>query len=470
MSLYAQTELGRALRLPEVRGVSDYRRIVPVSRYDLYQPYIERVLARNEAGVLTAERLAYVARSSGTTQGTKYVAYPPQLIAAFKRFEMRFAMHYMRESGNFALLDSEILITAGSPVCDVLPSGITVGYASGIMTLLAPRLARDVVRPTRDILEMGDWEAKVDATVRQAMALDIRLVTGIPLWAVAVLERLLAYARECGRDAPNARALWPNLAVYYWSGTSIGVHRARLRELLGPGVDFQEIYSATESPVAYQSSRDAPGLLVDIESSFLEFQPEGSPLDAPRIGVEDIEIGVRYRILMTTYGGLFAYALGDVVRFVSRSPLLLEVCGREREEMNIAGEKLGTAELREALERARVEVPCLMNNFFVTQADRAAPAKPTYHFYVDFERAPASVDAFLASVDRAMRSANGVYEGVRTGDDPMIGAPILTSLPTGTLQRYVHGTRAFGQSKFVQVYPERRGADEVLAALAGLAG
>jgi hypothetical protein len=462
VNLYADTELGRALRLEQVRTIEDYRRLVPVSTYEAYRPFTERVIATNAPGILTKDRLEYMAQTSGTTQGTKYVAYPKELIAAFKRFELAFALRYMRKARNFTLLDSEILITAGSPVCHVHPNGLTVGYASGIMTRLAPRIAKDVVRPTREVLEIADWQAKVDATVRQALPLDIRLMTGIPLWAVPVLERLLEYARSQGRDAPHAKALWPNLAVYYWSGTAIGVHEARLRELLGPGVHFQEVYSATESPIAYQSELEPSGLLVDIENTFLEFQPVGSPLDGPRIGVDEVEVGVRYRILLTTYGGLFAYALGDAVEFISKTPLLLKVCGREREELNLGGEKVGASELRLAMDRAAASSGYPVRNFFVTPAAE----KVGYQCYVEFERTPDDLVAFTAALDAALRAQNSNYAGLRSGDPARLEAPVVTLIPSGAVERYVQGTRAFGQSKFVHVYPDRRAAEEVFAAIA----
>jgi hypothetical protein len=62
-----------------------------------------------------------------------------------------------------------------------------------------------------------------------------------------------------------------------------------------------------------------------------------------------VEPGVDYAVLLTTPAGLWRYALGDIVRFVSVDPPRLVVCGRTKLHLDAYGERLGDRELTEAM-------------------------------------------------------------------------------------------------------------------------
>jgi hypothetical protein len=459
LSLYAPTELGAALQLGAVSGPDDFRDRVPVTEEPFYRPIFERVLAENPPDAVTAGRLQYVARTSGTTQASKLIPYTPALIAAFKRFETKLAMLTMRDLGNYGLLGGNLLITAGSPVVEERPHGLTVGYASGIMTRLAPAMAKEIVRPTRDIQVLDSWEEKIPATVRQAIPLDVRVMTGIPVFVIPILERLLKEAAALGRPAADAHHVWKNLGVYYWSGSPIALYEERLRQLFGAGVKFREIYAAAEAPLAYQHRDGQNGLALDVENTYFEFQPEGSDLDAPRLRVHEVAPGVRYRILITTLGGLCAYRLGDVVEFVETAPPLIRFVGREQEEINLGFEKLPLHQVRSSLEAVRAAFGLTIRNFFLCPAPGE---KTAYHWYIEFEQPPADPAAFAAALDARLQADHRLYANMRH-DDFILGAPFVEALPVGTIERYVLETRQFGQGKFVHLYNQREVPMQILA-------
>ncbi|HEY9723439.1 MAG TPA: GH3 auxin-responsive promoter family protein [Oscillatoriaceae cyanobacterium] len=460
LRLYRDTELGRTLDLATIDGPAAFARRVPVTDEAFYAPFHERVRETNAAGVATPRALRYMARTSGTTRVSKYLPYPEELIRAFKTFETRVTLHAMRDLGRYDLLDGQLLITSSAPSYERTAEGLTIGSSSGIMTLLAPAFARTLVRPTPDVLALTDWQAKIEATARQALPLDIRVMTGIPLFVVPILERLLALAAEAGRPAANARELWPNLTVYYWSGASIALYEARLRALFGPGVHFREIYSATEAPIAYQHRDGEPGLLVNLEHAYFEFQEAEAPADAPRLGVADVRVGVPYRVLVTTLGGLFAYRLGDVVEFVSTAPLCLRVLGREVEELNLASEKMPRRVLEAALADAAQACAVSVRDYFIAPpADtRAVPA---YHWYLELSE-PADLTGLGRALDEALRSRHNYYRAIRA-DNAVLGPCVAHALPPGTLDAYVLDTRPFGQGKPVKLYGDRTLPDRILA-------
>ena len=464
LRLYAPTELGRALGLSAIAGPARFRERVGVTEEPFYRPFYERVLAENPPDVVTPGRLTYMARTSGTTSASKHIPYTEAMIASFKRFETKTALHTMRDLGNYSLLGANILITSGSPKCDVTPQGLTIGFGSGIMTALAPAMAKELVRPTRPVLELSDWQAKIEGTVKEALPLDIRVMTGVPVFVIAILERLLAYAAEQGRPAPNVQALWPNLAVYYWSGSAITLYESRLRELFGPDVRFRELYACTEAGIAYQYRDGEPGLLLDLENTYFEFQPSDAPLDAPRLGVHEVEAGVPYRMLITTLGGLFAYRLSDVVEFVRADMPLIRILGREKEEISLGFEKLQFHQMRQALDAALAAHGASVYNFFVCPTAGEVLA---YQWYVEFERAPADLAAFVSTIDAYLIETHKVYANMR-GHDAILGAPVATALPAGTIERYVLATRQFGQGKFLHLYNKRDVPEQILSHRAGV--
>lgn len=462
IAMYKDTEVGRALKLGEVHSADDFRRLVPVTTEDFYQPYNDRVLATNAPGIVGPERLEYLCKTSGTSQIKKYVPYPKPLIAAFKRFETKVTMHYMHETGNYTLLSSNILITASRPKFERTPEGLTIGYPSGVMTLLAPKLAASLVRPTRPVLEIPEWEPKIEATVREAFPLDIRVMTGIPVFVIPILERLLAYAAEQGKPVQTVRELWPNLAVYLWSGSAITLYEPRLRELFGPEVHFREFYASTEAPVAYQHRVGQPGLLVDVENCYFEFQRPDAPLESPRLGLHEVEPGVPYGIYLTTLGGLFAYKLGDLVEFLPGELPLMRVLGREKEEISLGFEKIQFPLIRRVLDRACQAHGVSVNNFFVGPLGRPEEEKTAYHWCIEFNGPAPDLASFARALDEGLIGENHVYAGMRA-ENAILDPVVVTALPVGTIERFVLNTRQFGQGKFLHLYNQPQVPEQVLS-------
>lgn len=458
---YRTTELGRSLGLDAIDGPEAFRAQVPVTDETLYQPFCQRALDENPPNLLTRGKLEYMARSSGTTTVRKLVAFTWPLIKAYKRYEMRLAMHTMRELNRYDFLDANLLITAGSPEVETTPSGVTIGYGTGIMTKLAPAIAQEVVRPTRDILCMADWQAKMEATVRQALPLDIRAMTGVPLFALQIVERLMEVARDEGRPACTVKELWPRLAVYYWSGSPITMYEARLREVFGPDVPFRELYTCTESPLGYQYRLGEPGVLLDLENTYFEFQPADAPLDAPRIGLHEVQVGVPYRTLITTWGGLFAYRLGDRVEFLSVDPPLVRVGVREKDEISLGYEHIQLEVVRQALDGAAGQTGAAVRNFFLGPADTGSGERMAYHWYVEFDTPPQDLEAFRRALDQGLIEGHPFYKGMRE-NDVVLMPPRLTTLPPGSLDRYVLDTRQFGQGKFLHLYSKREAVEAIL--------
>lgn len=460
---YRSTDIGRAMGIADVRSVEAFRREVPVRTGEDYRVHWSRVLDENPAGFLHPKPLRYVAVSSGTTGVQKPVPVPDDSLAAYRRFTNHLFFHAFRELGRYDVFDGHVLVAAGPAVKEVAKSGVLVGFGSGIASVESPRFARAIVKPSFEIQAIRDRNEKLAAIAKEAATLDVRACSGMPNAALAMFEHLIADAKRRGLDASTMRELHPNLALYGYSGMPIDGYRDRIRALLGDGVPMLEVYSSTESPVAYQYRLGEPGLLVDLSVVVLELVPTDSP-DAPRIGLADAEPGREYHAVITSFGGMFAYALGDRIRVLSKTPTLIAFSRRSADELNFAGEKLPLATFREAVSATLAESGRSLGPFVVMPADRSPGEPIRYELVLELEDPP---DDLARRIDARLVAAQFNYRSLRA-DDGSLGSIVVTCVPRGTLERSLHAEKTFGHAKLPPVVADRSVAPGIRAAAAAL--
>ena len=459
LTRYRGTELGRRLQLARFASPETYAAGLPVTAPADYRELWDRARAENPAGLVHPRRLRFMAGSSGTVDAARFIPVPDELLAAYRRFTNDAMFHAFQLLGDHSLLDGNVLITAAAPVMERTASGITIGGSSGLATLEASRLARQVFRPTPEILALTDWQEKIDRTVEQAFDLDVRALTGIPICVVPLLERLLAEAERRGRPAASAADVWPNLRLYLFSGSPLALHGDRLRQLLGDRPVTYEVYSSTEAPFAFQHRAGSPDLLLGLETCYFELQPAASDVDHPRLPIHEARVGQTYRLLPTTPGGLFAYRIGDLVEITGIEPYLVRFAGREREEVKVGTGCISAADVTATVAAAAGETGALVGQFFVCPSAEGAN---TLEWHVELLRAPADAAAFASALDRGLSDRNRHVAYARR-DGALLTDPRVIELPAGTIDAYVRGRKQFGQAKFLHIYGSREVPDQVLA-------
>jgi hypothetical protein len=161
--------------------------------------------------------------------------------------------------------------------------------------------------------------------------------------------------------------LWPRLSVIScWTDGPSAAFLPLLEELF-PGVRIvPKGLFATEGVVSV--SLGAAGRRpAAITSHFLEFVDDDG---SPRI-VDELEVGARYRPLLTTSGGLYRYRLGDIVEvteLVEHTPCLRFI-GRDDHRSDLVGEKLDERIVAQALRAAGFHRPAVL----VPDADARPP-------------------------------------------------------------------------------------------------
>jgi hypothetical protein len=210
------------------------------------------------------------------------------------------------------------------------------------------------------------------------------------------------------------------------------------------------MYLCTEASIAFQPAAE-PGMMPMVEDLFLEFVPEEEwEADAPpRMTLAEVEQDVRYVVLVTTPAGLYAYAPGDVVRFVSTNPPRMLVEGRYGNVLNLAAEKLDGIQAVQAVERAGLQWESL-------SVCPAAGGAIGHEWVIEFGGAvPANA---AERIDSALRRINPLYAHMREGG-LLMEAPIVTPVPAGTFAEALR--RRPGQGKILRIYRDRAVRDEL---------
>ena len=264
-------------------------------------------------------------------------------------------------------------------------------------------------------------------------------------------------ARQNKRELSNILDIWPNLKFYSFSGSSVTPYEKNLRNFLGDKIPFLEIYSATESPIAYQYETNRPGeLYLDLESCFFLFQKEGSNKDSRRFNISELEIGSRYRLLITTYGGLINYELGDIIEVTSMKPLLIKIIGREKEEANIAGtERLSLATIREHLKWVFNKHGLSIDQFFLSSYTEDN-GKTGYLW--TFETQDSIADQVIEDLDTNLMKLNSGYKASRDSNVRLLPPKVVT-IPVDSIRQYILEHKSFGQGKFLTVHNDNKDVD-----------
>jgi hypothetical protein len=160
--------------------------------------------------------------------------------------------------------------------------------------------------------------------------------------------------------------------------------------------------------------------------------------------------------VLTTCAGLWSYVMGDVVRFVERSPLRLIIAGRTSYMLSSFGEHL-TGELVETCVLAAADAIGAQVNEFSVGTVFAEPVggELGHHVYVvEFGEEiadQARIAAFTDAVDRTLAQRNEDYEERRVIARG-VGAPVVHAVPPGTFAQWMKSLgKLGGQNKVPRV-------------------
>ncbi|HYK76660.1 MAG TPA: GH3 auxin-responsive promoter family protein [Daejeonella sp.] len=450
------TAFGRDHHFENIHSYEDFKKQVPIRDYEELRPYIDRVV-QGEKNVLWPGKPLYLAKTSGTTSGAKYIPISKESMPEHIKAARNALLCYIHETGRADFVDGKMMFLQGSPVLEQ-KAGISTGRLSGIVAHHVPQYLQKNRMPSYAVNCIDDWEEKVEAIVDETSHSDLRLIGGIPPWVQMYFDRLIV------KTGFKIKDIFPNLNLFVYGGVNFEPYRSRLEESIGKKIDSIETYPASEGFIAFQDSQKEQGLLLLVDAGiFYEFIPteEYFKENPNRVSLQDVEIGKNYALILNTNAGLWGYSIGDTVKFISKNPYRIQVTGRIKHYISAFGEHVIGEEVEQALLSVAREEGLEITEFTVApQVNPPDGSLPYHEWFIEFVQVPANLDQFREKVDAALQKKNSYYFDLIEGK---ILQPLhIRPLKPGTFINYMRSQgKLGGQNKVPRLANDRKIADEL---------
>lgn len=376
LSANAETNFGRQFGFSSITSIDGFRQSVPTAGYESFRPWIDQI-ASGRPNVLTRERVLLLEPTSGSVGGRNLIPYTATLRRQFRNgidawiadlFQHRPALLRGRSYWSVSPATDQQKRTEG---------GLRIGFDDDTEYLGAA--ARFAARRVLAVQSSDMQGVNVEFTLRETLlhllaAPDLTLIS---VWSPTFLISLLQHLDESrhwlrenldrcipgyhrsiiadvlsshGSITEKVAKLWPELRlVSCWcDGPSNGFADELQRMLEGIEIQPKGLLS-TEAFISLPMF-DQAGSALSLRSHFFEFEPVDQPSSCTLLAHE-LKPRQRYRVIVTTAGGLYRYQTGDVVSvegFRHQCPLIRFV-GREGNISDLVGEKLSDAFVSVAL-------------------------------------------------------------------------------------------------------------------------
>jgi hypothetical protein len=452
------TAFGNDHQFKNISNHTEWTQAVPVRDYEELVPYIERAKA-GELSVLWPGMPKYFCKTSGTTSGTKYIPLTQASLPNHIGSARNALLNYIGETGKSNFVDGKMIFLQGSPELDRLDSGIPFGRLSGIVANHVPAYLQKNRMPSYATNCIDDWETKINRIVDETSKQDMRLISGIPSWVQMYFELLL---EKTGKQ--TIKEIFPNFELFVFGGVNFAPYKSRFAELIGEEIPTIELYPASEGFLAYQDSQQAEGLRLNVNSGiYFEFiKADEYFSDNPkRYALYEVELGVNYALILNNNAGLWAYSIGDTVKFVSLNPFRILVTGRIKHFTSAFGEHVIGEEVDRAMSLALTQLQFSVNEFHVAPQVQPAEGLPYHEWIIEFNGEVPDLNALQALLDNKMQEQNVYYKDLIVGH--VLHSLKITSVKTGAFNAYMKSQgKLGGQNKIPRLANDRKLADALL--------
>jgi len=399
------TRFGQDHGFEQIKDYQTFKTKVPVRDYEGHRPYVDRIIA-GEKDVLWPGVPLYLSKTSGTTSGAKYIPISKESMPTHINAARDALLTYIHQTGRTDFLSGKQIFLQGNP------------------------------------------------TLEEKMT----LIGGIPSWVQMYFEKINAI------KGTTVSEVFPNFSLFVYGGVNFEPYRSVFKKLIGKQVDTIELFPASEGFFAYQDQQNQEGLLLLLNNGiFYEFIPvdrfgEENP---PRYSLAEIEVGVNYVLILSTTAGLWAYNIGDTVRFVSKDPYRLVVTGRVKHFISAFGEHVIGKEVETALKEATANTTIQIKEFTVAPQVNPSKGLPYHEWLIEFDVPPQDQAAFEKKLDAQMEAQNIYYQDLIQGN--VLRKLKVTPVVKNGFQAYMKSIgKLGGQNKVPRLSNDRKIADALI--------
>ena len=480
----AGSQFGRRYDFGRIETFRAFQRRVPISEYDALEPYIEAA-RRGHPAQLTSESPRFYAVTSGTTGPKKYIP----VTAASRRAKSRLMRVWL--TGLFrdhpAAVDGKILQVISPEVEEYAPDGTPCGAEAGHAYRNMPRVMRSMYPVPYHLYEVADYDARCYAMLRIVVGEQLTII-GTPNPSTILLlarrlgehtERLLRDVRdgtlskeddlppplrvgiESGLKPDRERAalleraasqgdgrllprhVWPDLQVLCcWKGGTVGQCLRQLQRYFAPNLPVRDLgWLSSECRGSVPLSDDGDSGPLAVGTNVYEFFPAGveqKPQPWELLRLDQLEVGGRYDVYVTTLGGLFRYAMHDILEvtgFHRRTPTVRFV-QKAKGIVSFTGEKLSETQAIAAAE-SLLSGRHVDGEFIAAVGQPGVDGEnPRYVFLMEYAEPPDPQQAAQSAgeLDDALGTLNIEYAAKRRSG--RLGPAVLRVLEAGQFDDY----------------------------------
>ena len=479
------TVYGKKIGFKDVHSIEDFQRIVPLSTYDTYDNYVERML-NGEENLMMARKCKRYCSSSGSVGKPKvlpksgkdlwnmqcmgFAATPACAARWFKEKGMKFP----KQIGPVAV------ILTGHPMKD---GKMCNGAGQVPFTYLKP-ISKFFMTTPNDFMYPENEDAVDSTYFHLRFALQRRDLTFLGSMVVTLLttmfdyleknwelicndiekgtidpsikcppelrekwnkkfkpmpERAAEIRRECakGFDDPIAKRIWPDFVWSYGMvGSNLAFYVEKLRKHIGDAPIHNMGYAAADGYMAMPVELDVNDYVLLPRSIFFEFIPIDDPECERPLTMKEIEVGKEYELVVTNFSGLYRYQIEDVVRvtgFYNKTPKI-EFLYRNNLAMNIANEKTTTQMVDWAAAKAQEQVGVKFKGYSFYADTAHDPVRYMLLAEPEEKLSEEKIKEFEKALDEWLNESNEKYFKYRRWG--MIGEPKLAILKDNTYDDY----------------------------------
>jgi hypothetical protein len=454
------TEFGKKYEFSKLFTIRAFKQTVPIHEYDDLKPYILRNMA-GEQNILWNTPIYWFAKSSGTTSDkSKFIPISDESLedCHYKATKDVLTMYYNTHPES-ELLTGKGLVIGGSHTINPVNEEAQFGDLSAVLLQNTPFWGHWLRTPDLSIALMDEWESKIEKLAQSTIKENVTSISGVPTWTIVLFKRILEITGK-----KTMSEVWPSLELYMHGGVSFTPYKEQFQKLIGKDINYLEIYNASEGFFSAQSNDKDEMLLFLDHGVFYEFMPmtETGKKNPTTIGLEDVEVGKNYALIISTNGGLWRYQLGDTIQFTSLKPYRIKVSGRIKHYMNAFGEEVMVDNTDNAIAIASEKTGALVNDYTAAPVYFSDSSNGAHEWLVEFEKEPSDLNLFIKELDAALKNINSDYEAKRH-KDIALRMPIIHSLKKGVFTEWLRSkSKLGGQHKVPRLSNERKLLEEIL--------
>jgi hypothetical protein len=456
------TEIGRKYGFDSLFTIKSFKQSVPIHQYDDLKPYVERIMA-GEQNILWNTPITWFAKSSGTTSDkSKFIPISDESLEEchFQGAKDVITLYY-NFNPESDVLTGKGLVIGGSHQVNKLNDETQYGDLSAVLMQNTPFWGHWLRTPELSIALLDEWETKIEKLAASTIHENVTSISGVPTWTLVLIKRILEITGK-----QNLKEVWPNLELYIHGGVSFTPYREQFDRLMGAPITYLDLYNASEGFFAAQDKPGEEGMLLFLQHGiFYEFLPvEEYGKDNPQtIGLEEVEIGKNYAIVITTNGGLWRYLVGDTIQFTSVFPFRVKVSGRIKHFINAFGEEVIVDNSDKAIAAACEKTGAIVKDYTAAPIYFSEEGNGGHEWLIEFEKEPLDLKLFTYELDNALKNINSDYEAKRH-KDIALRMPVVHPLQKGMFEKWLRSKgKLGGQHKVPRLSNDRKYIEEILA-------